>query len=60
MPVHIHQLLYVQYRNGGRDKEERKLYCSSQDVDEPNLGFLIVNALFSLGAQFWSRVACSL
>ena len=37
-------------------KEERKLYCSSRDVDEPNIGFLIVNELFSLGAQFWSTV----
>lgn len=35
------------------EREERKLYCSSQDVAEPSLIFLIVNVL-PVGAQFWS------
>ena len=44
MLVHIHQLLYVQERNGeGENERIEKLYCSSQDVVEPNCGFLIEN-----------------
>lgn len=55
MSVHIHQLLYVQQKEQEKKKskrEERKLYCSSQDVAEPSLIFLIVN-VSPVGAQFW-------
>lgn len=42
--VHIHQLLYVQLKNGEGEKERtEKLYCSSQDVVEPNCSFLTEN-----------------
>lgn len=33
------------------EREERKLYCSSQDVAEPSLIFLMVN-VSPVGAQF--------
>lgn len=37
---------------GKEIKEEKKLYCSSQDVAEPSLSFLIVNVL-SVGKEVW-------
>lgn len=43
---------------GKEIKEEKKLYCSSQDVAEPSLIFLIVNVLY-VGKVWFSLVDSS-
>lgn len=50
-PVTLCTIEGIGKKKKNQEREERKLYCSSQDVAEPSLVCLIVN-VSPVGAQF--------